>query len=119
MRHNLDVMSAVGHIPAQRSPFLRAAEVARELGISRNRVYQLMGGGVIPAVKIGRRWWVPVAAWERWVSSQATRAFESCGAEGPSPVGAGDRRAEEGNSGRPATGSAEQRPLDRVEIRRV
>ena len=62
----------------QVSPFLRAADVAGRLGCSRNRVYQLVGGGVIPAVRIGRRWWIPVAAWEQWLSAQACRAIESC-----------------------------------------
>lgn len=54
--------------------FLRAQEVAHELGVTTGRVYQLIAGGLIPAVRIGRSIFVPRASWDQWVRDQDAHA---------------------------------------------
>ena len=43
-------------------------EAARFLGISRNLAYQMCQKGKIPAVRLGRRWLVPLAALEEMLN---------------------------------------------------
>lgn len=57
---------------------LTVEEIAARLGIGRISVYALLERGIIPAVRLGKRWIVTRQAYERW---EAT-----CGA-GPSQAG--------------------------------
>lgn len=47
---------------------LSIPEAAKHLGIGRTTLYRLIGDGVIPVVKIGRRTIVPVASLEALAS---------------------------------------------------
>lgn len=49
---------------------LKPAEAAETLGIGRTRVYEMLGSGELPSIRIGRSIRVPVAALERWVEDQ-------------------------------------------------
>lgn len=42
-------------------------EVAQLLGLSRNNAYRAVRDGEIPAKKVGRRWVVPVKAFDAWL----------------------------------------------------
>jgi excisionase family DNA binding protein len=49
---------------------LRAAEVAKLLGLGRSTVFALLAAGELPVVRIGRSVRVPRAALERWVDER-------------------------------------------------
>ncbi|MGH9890828.1 MAG: helix-turn-helix domain-containing protein [bacterium] len=49
-------------------------EAARLLGLGRNSVYEAVGRGEVPAVRIGRRLVVPIRALEAWLESQVQSA---------------------------------------------
>ena len=59
------------------SKLLRPAEVAPLLGVTTGRVYQLIGAGLIPAVRIGGSIRIPRAAWDTWLESMSKEALES------------------------------------------
>jgi excisionase family DNA binding protein len=44
-------------------------EAGQRLGISRNAAYAAVNAGEIPAIRIRRRWLVPVVAFERMLES--------------------------------------------------
>jgi excisionase family DNA binding protein len=46
-------------------------EVAARLGIGRNQAYEAVQAGKIPALRFGRRWLIPRAAFERMLSGEA------------------------------------------------
>jgi excisionase family DNA binding protein len=50
---------------------LRAEEVAAKLSVGRATAYEMMAGGVLPTVKIGRSVRVPLRALEAWVEEQS------------------------------------------------
>lgn len=50
---------------------LRVTEVSELLGISRSKTYELIGAGVIPAIKVGSSVRVPEADLRRWVAEQS------------------------------------------------
>jgi excisionase family DNA binding protein len=52
---------------ADRVVLLRAVEVARLLGLSRSQIYQMMAGGQLPVVRIGRAVRVPKRALAKWI----------------------------------------------------
>ena len=53
------------------SPLTRTVpEAATLLGIGRNAAYEAVRNGEIPAIRIGKRWLVPVAALERLLQAQ-------------------------------------------------
>jgi excisionase family DNA binding protein len=49
---------------------LTVDEVGQALGISRNPAYSAVNAGEIPAIRIGRRWLVPKAAFERLLEAE-------------------------------------------------
>ena len=59
------------------SPFLTVRDVARLLGKSEPRIYQLVTARRVPAVKMGGRVMIPRAAFERWVELQNELALAS------------------------------------------
>jgi excisionase family DNA binding protein len=56
-------------------PFLTLPEVARMLGVTPARAYQLCHSGVLPHIRRGRRLLVPADAWRRWVNEETDRAM--------------------------------------------
>ena len=76
---------------------LRPSDVAPLLGVSRNRVYQMIQEGTLPAVRIGGAIRIPRAAWERWLARLEEKADE--GGAGSRESGAGSRESGAGNEG--------------------
>jgi len=58
------------------SPRIRisAVEIAHRLNIGRQAVYSLLERGIIPAVRLGRRWIITRHAYEQWERSCGMRA---------------------------------------------
>jgi excisionase family DNA binding protein len=52
---------------------LRPAEAAELLSISRTRVYELLAGGELPSVRLGRAVRVPATELRRWVEERSAR----------------------------------------------
>jgi len=61
--------------------FLRPADLAPLLGLSRSRIYQMVGAGSLPAIRNGRAIWIPLAAWEVWLARTRDRALGSLSLE--------------------------------------
>jgi excisionase family DNA binding protein len=59
------------------NPFLTVPEVARLLGRTPSRCYQLARVGALPVVRIGGRLVVPRAALEEWVRLSGERALRT------------------------------------------
>jgi excisionase family DNA binding protein len=53
---------------------LTVVEAARELGISRSKVYELLADGELPSVRIGRTRRIAVTALEEFVTAHTDRA---------------------------------------------
>ena len=51
---------------------LTPEDVAARLGIGRNQAYEAIQRGDIPALRFGRRWLVPRAAFERLLAETST-----------------------------------------------
>jgi excisionase family DNA binding protein len=49
---------------------LKPLEVAEAIGVSRSRVYDLIGRGELPSIRVGGVVRVPVQALRDWVSDQ-------------------------------------------------
>ena len=62
---------APGAAPAQEA--VAVAEAARRAGVSRSLLYEAIGAGSLPSVKIGKRRLVRVEALRRWLASLETR----------------------------------------------
>jgi excisionase family DNA binding protein len=57
-------LSALGSLsPPTR---IKVAEIARRLDIGRLAVYEMLGKGIIPAIRLGRRWIITRHAYEHW-----------------------------------------------------
>ena len=57
-------LSALGSLsPPTR---ITVAEIARRLDIGRLAVYAMLGQGIIPAIRLGRRWIITRHAYEQW-----------------------------------------------------
>jgi excisionase family DNA binding protein len=54
----------------QQHEYMKVPEVAEELRIARSRVYELVGEGEIPSVRIGRSVRVSRKELERWLEGQ-------------------------------------------------
>jgi len=50
---------------------LKPGEAADLLGVSRSTIYQLMGSGEVPSMRVGKLLRVPAAALQRWVNERA------------------------------------------------
>jgi excisionase family DNA binding protein len=53
---------------------LTVVEAARELGISRSKLYELLADGELPSVRIGRTRRIAVSALEEFVAAHTDRA---------------------------------------------
>ena len=51
---------------------LKPAEVADAIGVSRTRVYELLAGGTLPSVRVGRSVRVPVDRLREWVKGTSS-----------------------------------------------
>lgn len=60
--------------PSDEVLLMRAEEVARTLGLSRSKIYQMMSGGALPTVRVCRAVRVPKAALRDWVAHHTTEA---------------------------------------------
>jgi excisionase family DNA binding protein len=60
------------------SVFVRASEIADELGLSPRRVYQLIREKQIPAVRMGRSIRIPRDAWDSWLDELTDKALRDC-----------------------------------------
>ena len=56
--------------------FLTAAEVGRQLGLRKSRVYALAAGGMLPVVRLGRRMLFPRRGLENLAEAAIERARE-------------------------------------------
>ncbi len=55
--------------PSSNKITITVVEAAERLGVSRNLAYQAVRRGEIPTVRIGNRFLVPIAAFERLLAS--------------------------------------------------
>jgi len=54
----------------QYHPTMTIPEFSEWSGLGRTKIYELMGSGELPAIKIGRRTFIRTAAAEDWLSAQ-------------------------------------------------
>lgn len=59
------------------SELLRPRDLASSLGVSTNRVYQLIAAGELPSCRVGGAIRIPRLAWEAWLTHQNERAKEA------------------------------------------
>lgn len=59
---------------SDRRIFLTAAEVGRELGVRKSRVYELAASGMLPVVRLGRRMLFPRRGLEELADAAIERA---------------------------------------------
>lgn len=52
-------------------------ETAEYIGIGRNKIYQLINEGVIPSVKIGRQFRLPIKAIDQWLETEAQKSINN------------------------------------------
>ena len=81
---------ADGRRPAKDVPasdprqFYSVTDLATQLGTPRGTVYGWVAEGIIPHVKVGRRVYIPIAAWEAWIAAR-TEAGSPAPAPAPAP----------------------------------
>lgn len=56
--------------PMQEKLLLRAEEAAELLGVGRTKVYELIGRGEMPVVRIGRCLRIPRRTLDQWINDQ-------------------------------------------------
>ncbi len=62
--------------------FLTVPEVAAEMGLSRQRIYDMvLREGLIPHVRHGRAIRIPASAWQEWLNTQHKAAMNSMNGE--------------------------------------
>lgn len=61
----------------QSEVLLRPRQLAVLLGVTRERVYQLLRAREIPSTRVGGAIRVPTAAWKQWLADKATEAMHS------------------------------------------
>lgn len=55
---------------------LNVSETAEFLGIGRNKTYRLISNGILPAVKIGRQFRIPIKSLEDWLMNEAEKSLK-------------------------------------------
>ena len=58
----------------QHSSRISVSEIAKRLNIGRVAVYSMLGQGIIPGIRLGRRWIVTHHAYEQWERTCGMRA---------------------------------------------
>ena len=66
--------------------FLTPADLARLLGVTRCRVYQLIDAHELPSVRVGGRYRIPRAAWGRWLKQKSAAALNHAQAKVGGPA---------------------------------
>jgi excisionase family DNA binding protein len=56
--------------PVQQRLLLRIPEVMTLLGLGRTKIYELIGSGDLPVIRVGKAVRIPVAALEKWVEQR-------------------------------------------------
>ena len=59
--------------PAKRTTYRSVDELASELGISRHAAYNALNRGVIPHIRIGKRFVLPRAAIAEWLRTAGSQ----------------------------------------------
>ena len=62
--------------PIAEREFLSLAEAGRLLGVGRCRAWELANAGALPAIRLGRRWFVPRRALDALVEGAIQRSRE-------------------------------------------
>jgi len=55
---------------------LRPVEAAEAIGIGRSKMYELLGSGAIPSIRIGSSVRVPVEALREWIARQTAQSAQ-------------------------------------------
>ena len=55
---------------------LTVVETAEYLGIGRNKTYRMINDGILPAIKVGRQFRIPINALESWLMNEAQKALK-------------------------------------------
>ena len=63
----------------QAKDLLTVSDISRRLGLTTNRIYQLMSSGALPSVRVGGAIRVPKDAWEEWLSRKSSEALSAGG----------------------------------------
>ena len=87
---------------------LRAAEVAKLLGLGRSKVFAMLAVGELPVIRSVR---VPRAALERWIAEHTQHANGRSGDAGPLFAEVEDRDGVPGAGPSPLTGDARREPI--------
>jgi len=66
--HSSDAPAAIG------ISRISVPEIARGLGVGRMAVYAMLERGIIPGIRLGRRWIITRHAYEQWERTCGTRA---------------------------------------------
>lgn len=61
---------------ARRGGRISATEIAKRLSIGRLAVYEMLEQGIVPGVRLGRRWIVTRHAYEQWERTCGTTGFQ-------------------------------------------
>jgi len=56
--------------------FLKPAEVAHRLRVSKMTVYRMCQDGKLPCVMVGRQYRIPAEPFERWLENLTAQALE-------------------------------------------
>jgi excisionase family DNA binding protein len=72
MRENETATTETGAKHARGGDRIRVAEIAERLDVGRLLVYDMLEARQIPAVRVGRKWIIARAAFERWLASAGT-----------------------------------------------
>ena len=75
------VNSALGHTGESQSARLTVPEIALRLGIGRLAVYAMLEQGIMPGIRLGRRWIITRHAYEAWERTCGTRPGTGLGAQ--------------------------------------
>jgi excisionase family DNA binding protein len=83
-----------------RPGYMGVREVARRLGVSPNRVYRMVRGEAIPAVRVRGAIRIPVAAFDAWLAGDIKGALAAMRESGTRANGNGQVRTAPGAGGR-------------------
>lgn len=55
---------------------ISVAEAAQYLGIGRNRIYDLLHEGKLPAVRLGKNYRIPIKSLDEWLDKEAQKSLK-------------------------------------------
>lgn len=55
---------------------ISVAEAAQYLGIGRNRMYDLLHAGKLPAVRLGKNYRIPKKSLDEWLDKEAQKSLK-------------------------------------------